>query len=59
MVLPSRPIAKSAAAAQTAASAAKPSQQQRASVKPATPKPPQVLQSGHAPAQLSFFFFRG
>ncbi len=58
MVLPSRPIAKSAAAAQTAAAAAKPSQQ-RASAKPATPKPPQVLQSGHAPAQLSFFFFRG
>jgi hypothetical protein len=52
MVLISRPIAKSAAAA-LAAAAAQPRPQP---VRPASPKPPQILQSGHAPAQLSFSF---
>jgi hypothetical protein len=54
MVLHSRPIAKSAAAAMAAS--------QPASRPVATPKaatPPRVLQSGHAPAQLCFFFKRG
>jgi len=55
MVLHSRPIAKSAAAAMAAANAA-------AAQKPAAAKsvtPPRVLQSAHSPAQLCFFFKRG
>jgi hypothetical protein len=51
MVLHSRPIAKSAAAAM-AASQPRPQPQLPAAVA----KPPQILQSGHAPAQLSFSF---
>jgi hypothetical protein len=58
MVLHSRPINKTAAAAMTAAAA---------SSTPPAPRPaavaprikPQVLQSGSAPNQLSFFFKRG
>jgi hypothetical protein len=52
MVLISRPIAKSAAAT-LAAAAAQPRPQP---VRPTGAKPPQILQSGHAPAQLSFSF---
>ena len=54
MVLHSRPISKSAAAAMAT--------QGNTSRPVATPKastPPRVLQSGHAPAQLCFFFKRG
>lgn len=54
MVLHSRPIAKSAAAAAAAQAQAAP---QRPVAKGHTP--PRVLQSGHAPAQLCFFFKRG
>jgi hypothetical protein len=54
MVLQSRPISGSAAAAMAAASAN--------TTKPAAAKsvtPPRVLQSAHSPAQLCFFFKRG
>jgi hypothetical protein len=52
MVLHSRPITKSAAAAMAASQP-----RQQASARPvAAAKPPQILQSGHAPAQLSFSF---
>ena len=54
MVLHSRPIAKSAAAALAATG--------NTPARPAAAKattPPRVLQSGHAPAQLCFFFKRG
>ena len=54
MVLHSRPIAKSALAA-LAASPAAPTRPVAAK----TTTPPRVLQSGHAPAQLCFFFKRG
>lgn len=57
MVLHSRPIAKSAAAAMAAASSHAASSRPAAAPKAATP--PRVLQSGHAPAQLCFFFKRG
>jgi hypothetical protein len=53
MVLHSRPIAKSAAAMAAQTQAAP----QRPVAKASTP--PRVLQSGHAPAQLCFFFKRG
>lgn len=52
MVLISRPIAKSAAAAMAAAAV----QPRAQPARPAGAKPPQILQSGHAPAQLSFSF---
>ncbi len=52
MVLHSRPIARSAAAAAAPASTQKP-----AAAKSVTP--PRVLQSAHSPAQLCFFFKRG
>jgi hypothetical protein len=52
MVLHSRPIVKSAAAAMAAAA------QRPQPARPAAAKPPQILQSGHAPAQLSFNFYR-
>jgi hypothetical protein len=56
MVLQSRPIAKSAAAAMAMAAAS------ANTTKPAAAKsvtPPRVLQSAHSPAQLCFFFKRG
>jgi hypothetical protein len=54
MVLQSRPIAKSAAAAMAAAAAGA---QKPASANSVTPA--RVLQSAHSPAQLCFFFKRG
>jgi hypothetical protein len=54
MVLQSRPIAKSAAAAMAAAAAGT---QKPTAAKSVTP--PRVLQSAHSPAQLCFFFKRG
>jgi hypothetical protein len=56
MVLHSRPITKSAAAAMASAQATA-SRPAAATTKVSTP--PRVLQSGHAPAQLCFFFKRG
>jgi hypothetical protein len=56
MVLHSRPITKSAAAAM-APVAASPGVARPAAAAPRTK--PQVLQSGNAPAQLCFFFRRG
>jgi hypothetical protein len=56
MVLQSRTIAKSAAAAMAMAAAS------ANTTKPAAAKsvtPPRVLQSAHSPAQLCFFFKRG
>jgi hypothetical protein len=59
MVLNSRPIAKSAVAAMAAAAAvAQAAPQRTVSAKPSA-APARVLQSGHAPAQLCFFFKRG
>jgi hypothetical protein len=59
MVLNSRPIAKSAVAAMAAAAAvAQAAPQRPVAAKPAA-TPARVLQSGHAPAQLCFFFKRG
>ncbi len=59
MVLNSRPIAKSAVAAMAAAAAvAQATPQRPVAAKPAA-TPARVLQSGHAPAQLCFFFKRG
>jgi hypothetical protein len=54
MVLHSRPITKSAAAAMASP---QPTSRPAATTKASTP--PRVLQSGHAPAQLCFFFKRG
>lgn len=56
MVLHSRPINKTAMAAMATGNAAAPSSRP-AAAKASTP--PRVLQSGHAPAQLCFFFKRG
>lgn len=61
MVLHSRPIGKSAAAAMAAAAAASANTSANTQ-KPAAAKsvtPPRVLQSAHSPAQLCFFFKRG
>jgi hypothetical protein len=57
MVLQSRPIAKSAAAAMAVAAAAAAGAQKPASANSVTPA--RVLQSAHSPAQLCFFFKRG
>jgi type IV secretory pathway VirB2 component (pilin) len=57
MVLQSRPIAKSAAAAMAMAAAASANTTKPAAAKSVTP--PRVLQSAHSPAQLCFFFKRG
>jgi hypothetical protein len=54
MVLHSRPITKTAAAAMAGSPPAS-----RPAATARTPTPPRVLQSGHAPAQLCFFFKRG
>lgn len=60
MVLHSRPIAKSAVAAMAAAAAVAQAAPQRPPVATkSAPAPARVLQSGHAPAQLCFFFKRG
>ncbi len=58
MVLQSRPIGKTAAAAMAvAAAAAAAGTQKPTAAKSVTP--PRVLQSAHSPAQLCFFFKRG
>jgi hypothetical protein len=57
MVLHSRPISKSAAAAMAASAAPAANAQKPAAAKSVTP--PRVLQSAHSPAQLCFFFKRG
>jgi hypothetical protein len=57
MVLHSRPIAKSVAAAMAVAAAASANTQKPTAAKSVTP--PRVLQSAHSPAQLCFFFKRG
>lgn len=59
MVLQSRPIAKSAVAAMAAAAAVAQAAPQRPSAAKSAPAAARVLQSGHAPAQLCFFFKRG
>ena len=57
MLLHARPITKAALHAMTAAAPSAPRPQ--AAPRPAVAtKPPQILQSGHAPAQLSFTFTR-